>query len=96
MDTSASGLPLISCPFCGNDYQAAARVIIDEGKKEELVHVTCIACRKAMVMAIERTATRLRSVGVLTDCNAKDYEHFSHGHRVTLDDVLRVHQGLRS
>ncbi len=95
MENPASGLPLLSCPFCGAEYATAARVTIRDAQREALVHVTCAGCRKAMVMAIERTETRLRSVGVMTDCSANDYRRFSHGHRVSLDDVLRVHEGLR-
>lgn len=85
----------MSCPFCGRAYSAASRFVVSEENEDELIHVTCLGCRKSMVMAIERTETRLRSVGVMTDCNARDYKRFSHGHRVTMDDVLRVHQGLR-
>lgn len=95
METSSSALPLHACPFCGHDYASAARVIITESKQGDVVHVTCLSCRKAMAMSIERTPTRVRSVGVMTDCNANDYKHFLRAHKITLDDVLRVHQGLR-
>lgn len=95
MEKSVSNLPLMSCPFCGQDYASSAKFVIEGEKGQELVHVTCLGCGKAMVMTIERTPTRLRSVGVMTDCNARDYKRFSRSHSVTLDDVLRVHQGLR-
>lgn len=94
MDHFESGLPLVACPFCGHSYGGATKVLVDKKGKEETVHVTCIHCRRAMVLAIERTPTRLRSAGILTDCSARDFERFSHGQKVTLDDVLKVHQHL--
>lgn len=69
--------------------------MIEEGKAHEVVHVTCLDCGRALVLATVRSATRVRSVGVLTDCNARDYARFCKGHRVTIDDVLAVHERLQ-
>lgn len=95
MDLLDLGLPLWSCPLCGTPYTAAARVVIEKGEHEELAHLTCLSCKKAFVLSVERSPARLRSVGLMTDCSALDFQHFHKAHRVTLDDVLRVHEGLR-
>ncbi len=87
-------VPMPDCPFCGVAYGAAPRVIVDEGSYGEMVHVTCLACGRALAMRVERSPQAVRSVGLLTDCNAEDYRHFWQAERVSLDDVLRVHEGL--
>lgn len=87
-------IPMPDCPFCGVVYGASPRVIVDEGSYGEMVHITCLACHRALAMQVERSTHCVRSVGLLTDCNAEDYRHFMHSKRVTLDDVLAVHQGL--
>lgn len=95
MEFMESGLPLMACPFCGSSYAGAARSVVEKRGNEEVVHVTCLTCRKAMVLAIERTQTRLKSAGIITDCSARDYQRFSKAARVTLDDVIHVHQMLK-
>jgi hypothetical protein len=93
MDTSQY-IPMPDCPFCGVFYGASPRVIIDEDKFGEMVHITCLACHRAMAMQVERNVHCVKSIGLFTDCNARDYKHFLHSKRVTLDDVLAVHEGL--
>lgn len=95
MDHADTSLPLVACPFCGHAYGNAAKVFIDKRGNEETVHSTCVHCLRAMALVIERTPTRLRSAGVLTDCSAGDFRRFFRGQKVTLDDVLRVHQVLQ-
>lgn len=95
MDLLDLGLPLLACPLCGAEYTPAARVVIEKGEHSEMLHLTCLSCRKAFVLMVERTPARLRSVGLMTDCSAGDYARFSKAEKVTLDDVLRVHEGLR-
>lgn len=95
MQQEESGLPLMVCPFCGSSYVGAPRSIVERRGNAETVHVTCVTCRKAMVLAIERTPTRLKSAGIITDCSARDYERFYATGKVTLDDVIRVHQVLQ-
>lgn len=68
---------------------------VEKADKTELIHLSCESCKKAFVLSIERSPSRLRSVGLLTDCSADDYTRFHKAHKVTLDDVLRVHEELR-
>lgn len=95
MEIFAQGLPVPNCPFCGAVYDAASKTVIEEGAHDEVLHVTCLRCARSLVLAVARSAARVRSVGVLTDCNAHDYARFRKGHRVTLDDVLAVHEHLQ-
>lgn len=95
MEIFAQGLPIPNCPFCGVAFAAAGQTQIEHVKGEEVVHVTCLSCARSLVLAIARTKSRVRSVGVLTDCNARDYARFRNGHRVSLNDVLAVHEGLQ-
>ena len=95
MDLFAQALPIPNCPFCGVAYDAAGKVVIEESKVDDVMHMTCISCARSLVLAVSRSAARVRSVGVLTDCNAHDYARFRKGHRVTLDDVLAVHERLQ-
>lgn len=95
MEIFAQGLPVPNCPFCGVTYAAESKTVIEKGAHDEVLHVTCLGCARALVLAVARSAARVRSVGVLTDCNAQDYVRFRKGHRVTLDDVLAVHERLQ-
>lgn len=89
------GLPLPSCPLCGSLYDPEGKVVIEKGERQELLHLTCVVCKKAFVLSVERSQARLRSVGLLTDCSAPDYKRFHRSGRVSLDDVLVIHEGLR-
>lgn len=95
MDLLDLGMPLFSCPLCGTAYTPAARVVVEERGREETLHLTCRACEKAFVISVERSSARLRSVGLMTDCSAPDYQRFHKAQKVSMDDVLRVHEGLR-
>lgn len=95
MDLLDLGLPLLACPLCAAEYTPAARTVIEKRAQGETLHLTCPSCQKAFVLAVERTPGRLKSVGLMTDCSAADYALFHRAGRVTLDDVLRVHEGLR-
>lgn len=95
MEIFAQGLPVPNCPFCGEVYEAASKTVIEASAKDEVLHVTCLCCGRSLVLAIARSAAKVRSVGMLTDCNAHDYARFRKEHRVTLDDVLAVHERLQ-
>lgn len=95
MDLLDLGLPLLACPLCAAEYTPSTRVVIEKAEHRETLHLTCIACKKSFVLRVERTPARLKSVGLMTDCSAEDYALFHRANKVTLDDVLRVHEGLQ-
>lgn len=96
MDLFMDGLPLPNCPFCGASYKAATRESIEGGEgDEELVHVTCAECSRALVVSTVRTEATMQSIGMITDCSAADYARFHFARKVCIDDVIRVHERLR-
>jgi hypothetical protein len=47
-----------------------------------------------MLFAVERREEHVACVGIFTDCDATDAKRFMEKPKISLDDVLRVHEIL--
>lgn len=86
--------PLSKCPFCSLPYDGERVRTLKSADRREFIHASCFGCRRAMLFAVERTGENLSCVGIFTDCDAADAQRFLEKPRISLDDVLRVHELL--
>ena len=86
--------PISRCPFCSIPYDPERVQTISHMNQRDVVHATCLSCQRAMVFAIERREEHVACVGLFTDCDADDARRFLERPKISLDDVLRVHELL--
>ncbi len=86
--------PISKCPFCSLPYDGERVRRLSQSKGAEILHASCFGCRRAMLFAVERRDEHVACVGVFTDCDATDAKRFMEKPKITLDDVLRVHELL--
>ena len=91
------GLRLISfCPLCESEFHPMESRLLGERGEKHLVHVRCSACRNAMLALVLVSKVGVSSVGLITDLTYDDVVKFREKGRLSVDDVLAVHEGLVS
>lgn len=96
MESFSPALPMPNCPFCGVPYGRDAKTVIAARGEVETLHLCCTECLRSLAVSCIRTVSKVRSIGLLTDCNSSDYARFFRGRRVSIDDVITVHERLRA
>lgn len=86
--------PLSRCPFCAVAYESGCLQSLLVKNIREIVHAFCPHCHRAMLFAIERRPERMSCIGLFTDCDAEDARRFLKKPKISLDDVLRIHELL--
>lgn len=85
---------LAQCPLCQASYQEERIRFLGERGTTRLFHCTCQICGHAMLAIILENAGWVSSVGMVTDLEAKDAEHFQTTLPITADECIRAHQVL--
>lgn len=70
-----------------------ARVLREDGETH-LLHVRCRSCANAILALVLVTKAGVSSVGLVTDLSYDDVMKFHRETRVSIDDVVSVHQAL--
>lgn len=86
--------PVSRCPFCSLPYDAPRVRLILSKDDRDLIHATCYGCHRAMMFSVERKEEHVSCVGLFTDCDAQDAMRFLGKPKISLDDVLRIHELL--
>lgn len=91
------GLGVLSCcPYCEISYETSAVKVLERKRRRVSLHVTCAKCKRAMLLSVTRGGSGMTCAGIFTDCIFEDAKRFHASEKVTPDDVLAVHQVLRS
>ena len=72
-----------------------ARVLGEDGETH-LLHVRCKSCANAILALVLVTKAGVSSVGLVTDLSYEDVVKFQSQGKVSIDDVLGVHQMMES
>ncbi len=92
---SSDGLRLISyCPLCEASYNPLRARVLDERDEAHLVHIQCARCGSSIVALIMSSGIGITSVGLVTDLTGDDVLRFKDETRISVDEVLDVHQLL--
>lgn len=95
LNFSPDGLRLISyCPLCESEFNSMEARVLSVSGETSLVHVRCKGCQNAMLALVLTTQAGVSSVGLVTDLTYDDVVKFREEGRVSIDDVVAVHQSL--
>ena len=84
------------CPFCNAEKKAMETEVLTETGETHLLHLRCGNCQNAVLALILNSPAGLTSLGIITDLSASDVIRMRlNSERVTSDDVLELHQGLK-
>ncbi len=84
--------PITKCPYCKEVYASADVTQIESKERSSYVHSKCQKCKNAMMLHIRYKGGGIECAGFLTDWSAKDAKRFLHGEKITVDDVIEMHE----
>jgi hypothetical protein len=83
----------IKCNTCGQRYKVGNIRIIDNQGELWFLNAYCSSCgTKGLIVAVVEDG---RATEVITDLTEADFDKFSHGEIVGVDDVLDMHNFLK-
>ena len=84
------------CPVCDSPYQNLKTKILEEKDDGYLVYIKCQKCLNSVVSFITNSANGVNSISLITDLSTADIIKFKDSEGVTSDDVIEIHQLLKS
>ena len=85
-----------TCPTCQTAYPCSNVRLIKQKEAQTLFHLTCGQCHQAMLFCIQRRKDGVMCSGIMTDCSFDDAQRFHTQERVSIGDVIAVHETLDS
>ncbi|MEK7665842.1 MAG: hypothetical protein AAB337_03120 [Patescibacteria group bacterium] len=82
------------CPLCQSEFHPMEAQLLGERGERHLVHVRCVHCHNAILALVLVTKVGVSSVGLVTDLTYDDVLKFRASRRISVDDVLSVHEEL--
>lgn len=82
------------CPVCNLRYDPIEARILEEGDNAHLVFIKCRDCASAVLAVIVSNNMGISSIGLITDLSAEDVIRFKQRGKISVDDVIEVHQFL--
>jgi hypothetical protein len=82
------------CPLCSHEYKHEEISVLEEIHGTQLLHITCAACKNAMLTFIMTSQMGTSSLGMLTDLTAPDVVRINQRDFIDEDDVLNFHTSL--
>lgn len=93
---------ILKCPICGHKYNLEKTRIIESEQDEAygeawmLIHSDCSKCKSSVMFNVEIRGPEVFSVGMVTDLTSTDSSKFKRLGPIMANDVLRIHQAIRS
>jgi hypothetical protein len=93
---------VLKCPICGFKYNIEHTKVIDSkqnevfGEAQILIHSDCAKCKSSVMFNIEIRGPEVFSVGMITDLTQEDSAKFKNKKPITANEVIKIHQSLRS
>lgn len=84
------------CPVCNLRYDPLEVKVLQEGERAHLVYIKCRHCQTAVLALIIANTLGISSIGLVTDLDADDVLKFKSAKTISCDDVIEVHQFLKS
>jgi len=90
-------LKIISrCPLCGSSGKKLEARLLGEGIDRQVVHLHCAECLGSVIALFMMSGLGITSYGLVTDLSFEDVVKFDRSEEVSLDDVIRTHENLKS
>lgn len=84
------------CPFCGASAEEMDIKLLKKMMDREIIHVHCAACRGSIIALLMTSGPGVASIGLVTDLSFDDMVKFINNREISLDDVLGMHELLKS
>lgn len=81
-----------SCPNCVQKYDQAKVNVLNSGKDNIIIHITCPNCKTSVISNISVNNMRVVAVGMLTDLSKEDLFLLRKSQIVNIDDVIEMHE----
>lgn len=85
-----------SCPFCGASVDRLDVKTVSQMDDHQIIHIHCASCLGSLVALFYVGGSGLNSVGLATDLSFDDWVKFAEHNEIDMDDVLKVHELLKS
>jgi len=87
------GLKLVSfCPVCETRYNPMEARLLGKQGETHFLHVRCRKCQHSILALVLVNQVGASSVGLLTDLSYEDVIRVKVARRISVDDVIDVHQ----
>jgi hypothetical protein len=91
------GLKIVShCPICHYNYNPAEVRVLEELDSAQLIYIKCRNCNSAIVALISINSMGISSIGLVTDLDGNEIQHFKEMSEVSGNDVISVYQTLEN
>ncbi len=93
---------ILKCPICGHKYNLEKTNVIESeesemfGEAHILIHSDCAKCKGSVMFNVDVKGPEVFSVGMVTDLTGQDTAKFQKLEPITANDVLGIHQALKS
>ncbi len=93
---------ILKCPICGTKYNLGKTQVIESEQNSVnndariLIHSDCSKCKSSVMFNVEIRGPDVFSVGMVTDLTGKDSNKFKNSGPITADDIINLHQGLKT
>ncbi len=87
---------LAHCPLCQTAYEETSVQLLGEQGVARMFHLTCRACRHAVLAVILENQNGISSIGLVTDMEAQDAVRMHDARPITADDCLAAHEVLET
>ena len=93
---------VLRCPICQHKYNLNNTKVIESEQNDALgeayiiIHSDCAKCKSSVMFNIEICGPEVCSVGMVTDLTSQDSHKFKDLHAISVNDVLTLHQGLKT
>lgn len=82
------------CPICNTMYDLQKFKILAERDQNVLTYIQCSQCGSALLSMLSMGPQGVRAVGLVTDLTSDEVMHFEGSQRVSVDDVLELHEAM--
>lgn len=93
---------ILRCPICGFKYNMESTRVIDSQQNDVfneakiLIHSDCKKCKSSVMFNVEIKGPEVFSVGMITDLTGTDSSKFKNRQPITANEVISIHQTLKS
>ncbi|MCL4426749.1 hypothetical protein M1534_00105 [Patescibacteria group bacterium] len=86
-----------NCPLCKGEYDPESVALLEQDGVLSLYHATCTSCNSMVILVVMKNLMNfVTTIGMITDLNKDEFPTFFAKDAVNYDEVLAVHQALKS
>jgi len=84
------------CPVCHTKYSPSSVSLVFSSAESHLLYFACHSCSSSLLARVMEMPFGVVGSAMLTDLERNEVDKFFSGEKVSIDDVLEVHQMLEN